>query len=288
MTIPIPTVRMILLVLLGAGASSARAQGDPIERAEALMNEADFLAALSVLDETEEVGSLDRARLLRLWELRARLNRAGGHMDLVQRDIHRIASVDGSYSFGDDVAPDLRQALERTHAQVEPATLHVTAVPVEGEVRVVAELRGGHAALSHTIRIHTRLVGAQWHLSEGAFVSREVSPDQTLQYYVTVHGPARALLWQEGSGDAPLELRVSPVAALHPPPTDAQPQALGDEGQESPRTESSRSLPPKRWKRRLGWTTAVLVVVGGAVAAGLLFRPEPQTRLGPPMPREMK
>lgn len=198
--------------LLASFLWAAPAAAHPLlERARERYQQADFPAALRLLDEAEASTDLSRDDLVLLLETRVLVSFALGEQSAVERDLRRIASIAPDHVLGPEAGPELqaaaRSAREGTAGAID-LDVRVEPDPAGSGAFVETTVRNDPLGLVRLVRVHGRLTAGAWQRSDEGRLVLSIGP--SWDYYAQAIGPGGATLASSGSLEAPLHYTRAP------------------------------------------------------------------------------
>jgi hypothetical protein len=183
-----------------------------IDEANAKIERAQFDEALVVLKRAETTGSLSRAEVLRLFELKALVHLALGARAEAEQSLRLIATLAPDYRFSRHTSPDLVLAFDvaRRHAPAPPR-LVVEQEPRRHAVALRARLDNDPLSLVRRVQLRVRLNGGPWRVLAGASAVIDVSPGDRLDFNAQAHGKSGILL------ETPIRQYATRPASKEPP-----------------------------------------------------------------------
>jgi len=201
------STRLVLWVAIAWTWHASIARAHPgIDRARALVEDADFAGALSALAELEASGALTRAELVSLLDVRAAAQFALGADDGLRATLLALVSLEPTYRMAPVAPPALRNELDRARARVAgPIRAHARAEATDRGWIVRAGAGDDPAGLAREIRIHARRDdGAAWSEHRGDSLAIDAPSSASLRFYAVVVGPGGAPIASAGSRESPL------------------------------------------------------------------------------------
>lgn len=199
------------LVLSLIGVPAPVAAHPLIDEANAKIERAQFDEALAVLERAETTGSLSRAEVLRLFELKALVHLALGARADAEQSLRVIATLAPDYRFSRHTSPDLVLAFDvaRRHAPAPPRLI-VEQEPRRNAVALRARLENDPLSLVRRVQLRVRLNGGPWRVLAGASTVIDVSPGDRLDFNAQAHGKSGILL------ETPIRQHATPPASKEP------------------------------------------------------------------------
>ena len=279
----------ILIVALAASAGGvARAQSDAdLAAARDLILEARFseavTAARRILERTD-LAAADRNATLELLAVAQLANRQQGD---AQQTLALLYSRDPGHRLTDpDASPPVISAFARAreaHPPQLPVRIdHVTpALTVRQAPELTVRLGEGADAVAELRLVYrigaeapSRVVMTQ--RADGSYIARipvvgDASSATDVAYHIVALAPSLAPLASAGSAAEPLQLRIPAEVRGSAPPVSAEVPPSHREPAPAP-APAGGSVAEEWWL----WTLIAVVVVGGAVTAGVLLGPAQQ------------
>lgn len=203
-------MRLTIAVLAALIVPGIARANDNIARAVEQAQEAEFEAALLLLDEAERDGPLTRDDLVTLYTQRALVRFALGNTDQAETDLARLAALEPNFVLPPTAPPPVRVSFERVRRQsAGRIEVQARAVRDGGSVRIRSEVTGGDGTqLVRAIAVHARSSDGEFERFEGTDVEVPTPSDRGLEYYVRVIGPGDAVIASHGSAETPERLGV--------------------------------------------------------------------------------
>lgn len=206
------------------------ARGDePLDRARAHLEQAEFAQALTALEEAAASTGLTKAEVVQLAELRALAHHAIGEDAQMRSDLVLLALLEPDHPFDPSVPPAVRRGFDRLRGEAREPRIRVDVQNVPGGARVVARLEEP-AEIVRAVRVLSRVPGGTWLTSDGQ-LQLPAAAGTTLELYAEAVGPGGWVLAREGSASEPLTAVVAAAAATGPPA--AAPPMAPDREQEA-------------------------------------------------------
>lgn len=251
------------MIGLGGTSVALAQEGLTLERAEGLIEDAEFDTARGVLHAIAEGGGLSRPEVLRWLELQALLEFAVGREQPLRSALAGIASLDPTYALSSSRPPELSATLtEMSRASHGTISQRVDTQITGVGVVLRAAVENDPASLVRESRIFGRAEGeSEWRVSSnGELVIH--AEDAAIAYYAVAIGPGGAILAREGSESAPVTLahpRLGPAADLVP-------------------AEDMTAL----WAG-LGVGIGIVIATAVGITLGIVLTPEQNSALGRPL-----
>lgn len=201
-------VLIAALVLLAP--STTLAQAGPIAQATARIDEADFEAAIGILDRAEAGDALSREDLVLLYATRAGASLALGRADDMTRDLDRLSALEPAYVLDASARPELRDALAaRSH---QPLRLDLAFDVQPGAATIRATVAGDPGGLAREIHLRARVVGTEAWTERTGDTLVVPATDAELEYWGEIVGPGGAIVARAGSAASPSRGRADAAA----------------------------------------------------------------------------
>ncbi|MGE0789949.1 MAG: hypothetical protein AB7S26_30020 [Sandaracinaceae bacterium] len=241
------------------------ALADDLDDARAMVERAEFAAAIDAFDRVDHGDGLDRDGAVRLLEGRALAAHAARRRETVDRDLRALLSLEPLYRFDERAPPSLRSALEELRESiVDRVDIVARAETVGDAIEIRTELRHDVASLVRAVRVYVDDDAGGWTMEERAPTAGplEVAARPVVRYRVEAIGPGGAVVAHSGTIDEPRVVRA----------------ALGDDPVAPPSGGDDTGL-------IVGLTVGAVVLVAAAVIVSVLFvtMQEPGFQLSIPM-----
>jgi len=191
-----------LFVALAALIPERVAANAEVDRGWQRYLEADFDGALAAFARAER-GTLDRSELISLLEGRAQVHFASGAEADLDATLVALATLAPAHRLAPESPPELVERFGAARRRLgEGLAVDVEVSRDAGVLRVAATVRGDAAGLARRVRIVARVSGAEREVIDEP-LELAVGEADTIEYWVEVIGPARAVLAARGDASRP-------------------------------------------------------------------------------------
>jgi hypothetical protein len=247
---------LVLAVLVSAHLAAPASGVAQLDRAHALLTDAEFDRALRAYDDAL-AGPLDRAQLLEALEGRAMACLATGQEDRARADLAALAEIDPAHHFPLEAPPDLTMLYESI-ARERVGPLAIRARWTDDGLLVVS-IENDSASLAQTLRVHVDGTAPIDSPVDGA-TTLEVSTGPSRSAWAELLGTSGAVLATVGEPSRPL-VRSESAPARAAADTRGSPDRLRA-------TTDDGSGDGDLWIA-LGVSGGALVVIGVVIAVAL-------------------
>lgn len=238
---PLAAGLAVCLLLLAPGMpASAATPREQIERARQLIDEAEFEAALDLLnDELEQPGN-SKETLAQLYQLQGITYLYLGQEAKARESFEQLLAASPEHELPRSSSPKVRQLFDSVRAEVRARQAKALVLKHEPPAAAPAGNRLDLAATIESLppgaqpQVHFRREGSKvfstvrmqsagsddrWVAYIPAFELPEEGAPYALEYYLEITDPGGARLAGEGSEAKPLSIRIAPASAGVAPPT---------------------------------------------------------------------